>query len=291
MENKDSFKKIDVSKEVIKYDPSAYPLLRLLLRPELKDLSKIECQNLMFSWIEDLPTKLTLKIKKIIPRTTKQAIKKSKQISNSEISTRIDNHIQPFINEFSSLSSKNKEAIKHLSAINYAFWHNEGMKRCLTCKSISPTESKRETEGILHLLKDSKVIKLKKNFSKKDFSAFLYKGFTYGDSTKILFVDVKTFDYLTKKIIEKSHLKKLPLNKSYGIKNVVSYISISGDVNIVKEPALTQTMALIDMTCLRYYYYEKEDTHLTIFKNKFFYRTLCGLYLCQRQRHLIAKIN
>lgn len=104
-------------------------------------------------------------------------------------------------------------------------------------KSVRALQSVPLNELVQKLKKDKEtVFKLEKEFSKKEFNSFLRKGFLYGDTTKILFVNVKIYKYLQKL-----------LEKEKGTENFISFVSIFGHVNIIKKPKFKEVMVLVDM--------------------------------------------
>jgi len=285
----------DVSKDVIKYSQSDYPLLAILMeknKHEEKDvlpMYKSKCKNPLIHWID-----------------------------SGEI---IENYLQIFKTDFSNLKDKKKKAIEHLMEIENTLWNGE-RNLCPACgRIIRPSSnvdkpSVRKMGGVIQFLKEG-AYKLKKNFSKKDFYDFLRKGFAYGDSTKMLFVDKKSFKYLSKLLKVKFPIKSCaPYYFNSG--NTFNYISLWGDVNVIKASSLKSTICLLDMNDVCYCYLNNRNTFIRTnlqklafqdvdckndkeyrkiqrmrkeLKPHHFYATECGLKLFQPDNHLLGIIK
>ena len=100
---------LDVSREIIKYSPSDYPLLAILKQKQQFETTKNkinlgECGNTIFTWVQ----------------TGCKDIKRN------------ENYLQIFRTNFPNLKDKKKRAIEHLKEIEKAFWNGE-REKCETC--------------------------------------------------------------------------------------------------------------------------------------------------------------
>lgn len=221
-------RRVDVSKEVIKYSPSDYPLLTILKNEPA--LFSESCCATEIRWFED------------------------NNIGN--------NYLQIFRTDFSNLKNKKEKAIEHLKDIEEALWIGE--KECPKNNPIDiDMPGVRKMDGIIKFLKRNKnIFKLKKDFSKKEFNNFLRKGFIYGDDLKMLFVDEKSFKYLLKMYKNNPEKQK---GASSIFKKSFKLTTAFGDVNVIEAPSLTPgIICLLDMNCVCYRYLNGRDTKLCV---------------------------
>lgn len=244
--------KINVSKKIIRYSPSDYPLLSILrVKMEHENKSSYpqsECSNPKFGWYYD-----------------DSLVENYLQIFRTDFSDPDVIPINPNMSSSATLDIK-KNAIEHLKKIENAFWNGK-RKLCSACgQLIRPScdidkPSVRKTGGVIQFLKENKnTFKLKEKFSKKEFNDFLRKGFTYGDDSKMLFVDERSFEYLSKMYKGKLEKRSPLVPFLFDYSSFETLVSIHGKVNIIKTPALKSTICLLDMKEVYYRYLRNRDT-------------------------------
>jgi len=202
----------------------------------------------------------------------------------SEDNSGVENFLQIFKTEFSSTSDMREKGIEHLVDIDKAFWHGENKTGV------------RKTKGILSFLKNSKRIReLKYNsYSVKEFNDFLREGFIYGDSTKVLFMDENSFEYLINLYGHKEKIggvESQNIKNTWGIKDVKKIVTIFGIINIIKEPSLDKMMCLIDMSCLKYTYFKNRDTFVRTHLQKGMFQDVDPLNKEEEKKLLIMMKN
>lgn len=98
-----------------------------------------------------------------------------------------------------------------------------------------------------------------------DFNTFLREGFTYGNSTKMLFCGGLVLQAINE--FARGQLQTKPLDSTYGVK-IGEYQTAFGNINLVHDPLFVGEYAgyafLLDMECFRYRYMNNRDTKLMI---------------------------
>ena len=229
------YKKIsDIYDEANNYEPLSYPLIALLSEKKIGKY-KQKAARRDIEWFEDAGKTV--------------------------------NQLQIFYTKFENINDYKKYAIKHLKEINKTLWFGEINK--VENNINIDSEGVRKMGGIIQSLKKNKrIIKLKKNFNRKEFDKFLMDGYVYGSDSKILFIDKETYKYLLDKIL---YLSKV-YDSIFGSK---VYDSVFGKVNIIVEPSFEKSMmCLIDIENVNYYYLNNRDTFLTIHLEQLEYQDL-----------------
>lgn len=156
---------------------------------------------------------------------------------------------------------RGKKGTEHALDIERAFWLGE-KKYDTTGTQGHP---RRVTGGILEFLTsgNSYVQNQGGPLTASDMNNFLAEGFTYGDSTKMLFAGSKVLQALSE--IARGQVVTKTGDTTYGVK-ISEWMSPFGTVNIVHNPLFVGEYAgygfLLDMDCFRYRYMAGRDTKL-----------------------------
>lgn len=183
-------------------------------------------------------------------RTTKQTnltqiFRTSISVSGSEMAT-------AEYGEATLPYQRRKKGIEHLLDIERAFIFQE--KNDGTGSNSLP---ERVTGGILEFLEagNSYVQDQGGVLTAPDFDTFLREGFTYGDSTKMLFCGGPVLSAINE--IARGQIQTKTGDKTYGLQ-ITTWESPHGVVNIVRHPFLVNDYAgyafLLDMSTFRYRY-------------------------------------
>lgn len=154
-----------------------------------------------------------------------------------------------------------KKGTEHALDIEKAFWFSEKKEDT----SGTQGHPRRSTGGILEFIESggSYVQNQGGPLSAPDLNTFLREGFTYGNSTKMLFCGGLVLQAISE--IARGQLQTKLSDQTYGVK-IVEWISPFGSVNIVHNPLFVQDYAgsafLLDLEGFRYRYMEGRDTQL-----------------------------
>ena len=152
-----------------------------------------------------------------------------------------------------------KKGTEHAIDIERAFWF--GQKLADTVSSIA----RRATGGIDEMISAGSAYVQNQGgpLSAPDFNTFLREGFTYGNSTKMLFAGGIVLQAINE--MSRGQLVTAVGDKTYGVK-IQEWQTAFGTVNIVHNPMFVEDFAgsayLLDMECFRYRFLEGRDTKL-----------------------------
>ena len=190
---------------------------------------------------------------------------------------------------------RSKKATEHALDIERAFWW--GQKDSDT--GGTQGHPRRFTGGILELLEggNSYVQNQGGALTAPDLNSFLREGFTYGNSTKMLFAGGVVLQAINE--LARGQVQTSTGDTTYGVK-ISKWMTAFGEVNIVHNPLFVEDYAsyafLLDMECFKYRYMEGRDTKLrTNIQSPDVdgvvdeYLTECGLQRMQAPRHAILK--
>lgn len=154
-----------------------------------------------------------------------------------------------------------KKGTEHALDIERAFWFGEKK----TDTGGTQGHQRRATGGVLEFIQqgNSYVQNQGGALTAPDFNTFLREGFTYGNTTKMLFAGGVVLQALNE--IARGQILMAPLATSYGMK-ISQWQTPFGQVNIVHNPLFVEDFAgsafLLDMECFRYRYMNGRDTQL-----------------------------
>lgn len=190
---------------------------------------------------------------------------------------------------------RQKMGTQHALDIERAFWFSERNSSGTGSNSLPM----RSTGGILELVEsgNSYVQDQGGVLTAPDFNTFLREGFTYGDSTKVLFAGGMVLQAINE--FARGQLQTVVASKTYGVK-ISEYVTPFGTVNIVHNPLFVQDFAgygfLLDMSSFRYRFLNNRDTKLktNVQANDADgeideYVTECGLERRQAANHALLK--
>jgi len=159
-----------------------------------------------------------------------------------------------------------KKGTEHALDIERAFWFGEKKSgvgsSALTSGAGTPM---RATGGILEFLESggSYVQNQGGALTAPDMNTFLREGFTYGNTTKMLFAGGIVLQEINE--IARGQIQTKVGDSTYGIK-ISEWQTAFGTVNIVHNPLFVEDYAgyafLLDMDCYRYRYMDGRDTKL-----------------------------
>jgi hypothetical protein len=190
---------------------------------------------------------------------------------------------------------RSKKATEHALDIERAFWWGE------KGSDTSGTQGhpRRFTGGVLEFIEggNSYIQNQGGALTAPDLNTFLREGFTYGNSTKMLFAGGVLLQAINE--IARGQIQTNVGDTVYGIK-VSTWMTAFGEVKIVHNPLFVEDYAgygfLLDMECFKYRYMDGRDTKLMtniqapdadgIIDQ---YLTECGLQRMQAPRHAIIK--
>ena len=151
-----------------------------------------------------------------------------------------------------------KKGTEHALDIERAFWF--GQKNADTS-----TYARRATGGIDEFISagSSFVQNQGGPLTAPDMNNFLREGFTYGNSTKVLFCGGLVLQAINE--IARGQILTKTGDTTYGVR-ISEWQTAFGTVNIVHNPLFVEELAgqayLLDMECFRYRYMEGRDTQL-----------------------------
>jgi len=154
-----------------------------------------------------------------------------------------------------------KKATEHALDIERAFWFGEKASNTTGVQG----HPRRTTGGILEFIESgtSYVQNQGGALTAPDLNAFLREGFTYGNSTKMLFAGGLLLQAINE--IARGQIQTSTGDTQYGVK-ISKWNTAFGDINIVHNPLFVEDYAgygfLLDMECFRYRYMEGRDTRL-----------------------------
>lgn len=154
-----------------------------------------------------------------------------------------------------------KKGTEHALDIERAFWL--GQKKADT--SGTQGHPRRATGGIQEFIEagNSFVQNQGGSLTAPDMNSFLREGFTYGNSTKMLFAGGLVLQAVNE--IARGQLQTKTGDQTYGVK-ISEWMTPFGTINIVHNPLFQAEYAgyafLLDMECFRYRYMEGRDTTL-----------------------------
>lgn len=190
---------------------------------------------------------------------------------------------------------RSKKATEHALDIERAFWF--GQKDSDT--GGTQGHPRRYTGGVLEFIEsgDSYIQNQGGPLTAPDLNTFLREGFTYGNSTKMLFAGGLLLQAINE--LARGQILTATGDTQYGVK-ISKWLTAFGEVNIVHNPLFVEDYAgygfLLDMECFRYRYMTGRDTKLrTNIQSPDVdgivdeYLTECGLERRQAPRHAILK--
>lgn len=154
-----------------------------------------------------------------------------------------------------------KKGTEHALDIERAFWFSQ--KKYDT--SGTQGHPRRSTGGILEFIEggDSYVQNQGGALTAPDLNSFLREGFTYGNTTKVLFAGGIVLQAINE--IARGQIRTKVGDSTYGIK-INEWMTPFGTINIVHNPLFVQDYAgsafLLDMECFKYRYMANRDTKL-----------------------------
>ena len=190
---------------------------------------------------------------------------------------------------------RSKKATEHALDIERAFWF--GQKNSDT--SGTQGHPRRTTGGVLEFIEggNSYIQNQGGALTAPDLNSFLREGFTYGNSTKMLFAGGLLLQAINE--IARGQIQTEVGETQYGVK-ISKWMTAFGDVNIVHNPLFVEEYAsygfLLDMECFKTRHMEGRDTKLMtniqapdVDGVVDQYLTECGLERKQASRHAIIK--
>jgi len=185
-----------------------------------------------------------------------------------------------------------KKGTEHALDIERAFWF--GQKN-----SDTVVYPRRATGGIDEFLMtgNSFVQNQGGPLTAPDLNSFLREGFTYGNSTKMLFAGGIVLQAINE--IARGQVQTKTGDTTYGVR-ISEWMTPFGVINIVHDPLFVEELAgqayLLDMESFRYRYMEGRDTKLEtniqapdVDGEIDQYITECGLERKQAPRHAVLK--
>lgn len=154
-----------------------------------------------------------------------------------------------------------KKGTEHALDIERAFWF--GQKKYDT--SGTQGHPRRSTGGIDEFIVggNSYVQNQGGPLTAPDMNTFLREGFTYGNSTKVLFAGGVVLQAINE--IARGQILTKTGDTTYGVR-ISEWQTAFGIVNIVHNPLFVEELAnnayLLDLECFRYRYMEGRDTQL-----------------------------
>lgn len=154
-----------------------------------------------------------------------------------------------------------KKATEHALDIERAFWF--GQKKYDT--SGTQGHPRRATGGVLEFIESgtSYIQNQGGALTAPDLNTFLREGFTYGNSTKMLFAGGLLLQSINE--MARGQIQTKTGDSTYGVK-ISEWQTAFGTVNIVHNPLFVEDYSgygfLLDMECFRYRYMNNRDTKL-----------------------------
>lgn len=156
---------------------------------------------------------------------------------------------------------RRKKAVEHALDIERSFWLSERKY------DVSGTQGKprRSTGGILEFIEsgNSYVQNQGGVLTAPDLNTFLREGFTYGNSTKVLFAGGVVIQAINE--IARGQVRTKTGDTTYGVK-ISEWMTPFGSINIVHNPLFVEEYAghafLLDMESFRYRVMKGRDTAL-----------------------------
>lgn len=190
---------------------------------------------------------------------------------------------------------RSKKATEHALDIERALWW--GLKDSDT--GGTQGHPRRFTGGVQEFIEggNSYIQNQGGALTAPDLNTFLREGFTYGNSTKMLFAGGILLQSINE--IARGQILTSVGDTQYGVK-ISKWMTAFGDVNVVHNPLFVEDYAgygfMLDMECFRYRYMEGRNTKLMtniqapdVDGVVDQYLTECGLERKQAPRHAIIK--
>jgi len=153
-----------------------------------------------------------------------------------------------------------KMGTQHALDIERSFWWGE--KNSGTGTNSLP---ERTTGGVLEFIESSNSYIQNQGgvLTAPDFNTFLREGFTYGDTTKVLFAGGVVIQAINE--FARGQIQMKPLARSYGMQ-ISEYVTAFGKINLIHNPLFVEDYAgygfLLDMESFRYRFMNNRDTKL-----------------------------
>lgn len=154
---------------------------------------------------------------------------------------------------------RGKKGTEHVLDIERAFWFGQKLS------TTSGNYAMRSTGGIDEFVTSGSGFVQNQGgpLTAPDMNSFLREGFTYGNSTKMLFAGGIVLQAIAE--IARGQLLTKQSDTTYGVK-ISEWQSPFGTINIVHNPLFLEDFAgsayLLDMECFRYRFMEGRDTKL-----------------------------
>ena len=154
-----------------------------------------------------------------------------------------------------------KKGTEHALDIERAFWFGEKLYNTTGTQG----HPRRTTGGILEFITsgNSYVQNQGGPLTAPDMNNFLKEGFTYGNTTKMLFAGGNVLQAINE--ISRGQVVTKTGDTTYGVK-ISEWVTAFGTVNIVHNPLFVGEYAgyafLLDMECFKYRYMNNRDTKL-----------------------------
>ncbi|KKL27053.1 hypothetical protein LCGC14_2389050, partial [marine sediment metagenome] len=155
-----------------------------------------------------------------------------------------------------------KKGTEHALDIERAFWWGEKV-----ADTGTQGHPRRGTGGVLEFINSSGAYVQNQGgpLTAPDLNTFLREGFTYGNTTKVLFAGGITLQAINE--IARGQIRMKVEDTTYGIK-ISTWITSFGTINIVHNPLFVQDYAgyafMLDMECFKYRFMNNRDTKLEI---------------------------
>jgi len=153
-----------------------------------------------------------------------------------------------------------KKGTEHALDIERAFWFGQKL-------SETSTYARRATGGVDEFITSgsSYVQNQGGPLTAPDLNTFLREGFTYGNTTKVLFAGGLVLQAINE--IARGQIVTKTGDTTYGVK-ISEWQTAFGTINIVHNPLFVEDFAgcayLLDMECFRYRYMDGRDTKLEL---------------------------
>lgn len=154
-----------------------------------------------------------------------------------------------------------KKGTEHALDIERAFWFGQ-YKYDVTGTQGHP---RRQTGGIDEFITSGNSFVQNQGgpLTAPDMNSFLREGFTYGNSTKVLFAGGLVLQAINE--IARGQVRTKTGDTTYGVR-ISEWQTAFGTVNIIHDPLFVEELSgqayLLDMECFRYRFLEGRDTQL-----------------------------
>jgi hypothetical protein len=157
-----------------------------------------------------------------------------------------------------------KKATEHALDIERAFWWSE---KGSDVAGTQTNHARRATGGVHEFINSNNAYVQDQGgpLTAPDLNTFLREGFTYGNTTKVLFAGGIVIQAINE--IARGQIQTKVKERSYGV-NIVEYITPFGTINIVHNPLFVNDWAghayLLDLDCFKYRFMNNRDTKLRV---------------------------